>query len=457
MVLSCSVVRAQDRLPLEGLGLSVRLPDGAEASTREVAGKSATAILLPNELGYVIVQVARSGPGDLTTRDAEARLLERLLGEPGGDDPARYRADVPVRTTRGELLGASEPIEIGEAPDGRALTLRPFYLVLAARDADDPSARGYALLGRTAGEFIAFELFARPERLEPARAVFESILASVDISQAAGFSDERERRIAAGVAALAAIGNAGVGATIDGFEERWERYYRPGARRGDDQEIGYRRVRAHRGRRGEVGDSPPERWTASEQQPGYVVTIDARFLLDGGGTLDTRAAYFLSEDRESEFWTIRNGLRRRGDDRPASWTEIGTRDGRSMRVSIRRGRAAPQVIQPVFETAGYLSRVEAILLPELLLASGRPGEFAFYTYDHNAEKVLYREDDLTRSDGSQTLWTLTTSRAEAEIQRAVYDDEGRLLRVELGDGVRIEPVNARELLGLWQRKGLPTD
>jgi hypothetical protein len=106
------------------------------------------------------------------------------------------------------------------------------------------------------------------------------------------------------------------------------------------------------------------------------------------------------------------------------------------------------------EREGYLPVALALLLPQILVEAAVPGDFGFYTYRSDSGSVSYRDDILRQTDAG---WSLVSRLgADNPDLTRTLDGQGRLVLEMLPDGKRWEPIEAAELLELWQRKGLPT-
>jgi hypothetical protein len=139
--------------------------------------------------------------------------------------------------------------------------------------------------------------------------------------------------------------------------------------------------------------------------------------------------------------------------RPQLMREVGARLDGEMTVRTEMGGPATNTrIQPPIE--GYVSRAEAFLLPQLLLKREIPGRFGYYSYQSTTGKVSFRRDVLDKGDNN--TWKLTTRLAEGQKeQTGIYRADGTLLSGTLQNGASVEQTTGKELLALWQSKGLP--
>jgi hypothetical protein len=151
---------------------------------------------------------------------------------------------------------------------------------------------------------------------------------------------------------------------------------------------------------------------------------------------------------------VRNAIRK--DGKTDTVTEIGARTGKSLVVTIE-GTGLPQrTVKPVFQGDGYISRVEAWLLPQLLVKSRVTSDFAFYSYQSEAGSVCLRRDTLEQPIDKPDCWKLTSKLSDdKKPQVSYYNGKGELIRTELPDGSIWEPISFPRLVQLWQGKNLP--
>ncbi len=437
---------ADDPLRLDAAGVFVRVPEGAAIESRTLGAQQVTTVRLPESLGTIVLQ-ARPLPDDEPapaadefTRRLAAQLLE--LPDPGDFNPERDRP-----TTRaGAFLGPGPRLTAPAGP------VRPLYLRLAGRAEGAVVERGIAAFVPAPDRVILIDLLCSPERALRARQTFEAVLASVLARdpEAAERTSEIERR--QGAALLASISPERFAEVIRSTDAFFERLYRPQEGNVAAEEVGYRRTAARPGFRGEIAGKPRDRWSRSDNDAGTIVTVDARLLGENGQRIDSKAIYFLDEFRRDETWAVQMSVR--GDGPTTTWTEIGAREGRSLTVNITQGTTARRSVNPTIRVEGYLSRVEAILLPRLLAEAGEPGEFTFASYDSQREGVVERTERFERSpDG----WTLRTTFEDGRAQTTVVKPDGALVRTSLDSGLIWEPIEFQSLFRLWTSQGLPVD
>lgn len=437
------VTLADSPVQVPALGLKITPPIGSSSLTQSLGGQITATIILPDNIGSVGVHRRALVRDDLTLIELEAALLKRALGLPDG--ATGITIDTKVSTGEGESLGRSPFIAAG------GLIFRPFYIRL--RDADNPF-QGFAILLAARTEFLLFQLYTTERHFDRAREMFEVMLATVELEDAAASDRRRGDAIEEGVARLAALTPEDYDAIIRDFPEQFERIYKPapGGAAADETEVGYRRIKAWIGPREELtGESP-----RPNSPDGYLLRIDGLVLLDEERRADSRSLYFLSRDRTQEAWSVEMAIRSRGA-KPEVWSEIGARSGKNMSVQINRGGGVSHTIRPQIEGSGYISRLESYLLPQLLIKAGKPGRFAFYSYDQAAEANRLRFFELADVPERPGLWRVITRRTDDQGETAEYNQFARLIRVETTEGLLKRPIEFERLYSLWESKGLPLD
>ncbi|MEZ6244115.1 MAG: hypothetical protein R3B57_13855 [Phycisphaerales bacterium] len=446
-----TVALSTSPVTIESLGLTLYLPDGAGAETvasgTDVAAVT-TQIVFADASGVAAIHGKRTSDDDLDVKAVAKDLLDQMLASAG-----KVNAE-------GKLVPGSSQARVIESGD---LTINAqdasrFYIQIPKPEGN-PEVRGYTVFRPEPGRFVLFELFTTPEKFNAARVSYETMISSAHFASAGEVDLKRGVMVRAGAQALASLSAEDYRDVFTSFGQRWERLYSP-SRSGDeadDQEFGYRRVRAWVGRRGELEpDKPEEKWSDAEREPGYLLRVDAR-LLENDMTVDSRGLYFLSIDREREAWSLRMAIRREGA-KPSEWRETGARDGTSMAVRIEQDAAAPRVVRPLMHGEGYISMVETQVLPQLLIRAGVPADFAFYAYLSQAETIALRTDSVKMPEGKNgSVEIVTRPREDGPSQTATYASDGSLIHIDRPDGRIWEPTDHKRLLALWKSKGLPVN
>ncbi|RMH13882.1 MAG: hypothetical protein D6695_02660 [Planctomycetota bacterium] len=455
---------AHEPLVVDGAGVRMSVPVDSLIE-HDVYDKIATSkVILPDNLGAVVVQERRTRKLDLDTEAVADEIIKQLLAIGGrfgfihDDDDLSVGRDEHgnpepvIVTSRSVLLSRNKQYPVAGYKADHA------YVAIPREGSDDYTVRGSTLVKTDPGRFILFELYTSRAHYKKAREMYEVMLATATIEDPAHIAARRAAAIDAGVKALATLTESDYREIFENHPERWERLYRtaPTGATSDEEEIGYRRIRARIGQRGEMSPNKPrQKWSSDDEQEGYIVQIDAR-LLDLGGIIDTRSTYFLSLDRNEEAWVVNMSIRKEAG--TSRWQEIGARRGSEMSVNIVPESAARTKIRPQIQGEGYISMVESFMLPQILAHIAIPADYAFYSYQTSSGTIRMRYDSLDAPGREDGPWTLTTRlNADAPPQVTTIAPDGRILLTKLSDGRRWEPIQFEQLVRLWKNKGLPLD
>jgi hypothetical protein len=435
-----------DPWKLDSVGLTMYLPVDTIAQASSLASTASVQITPKDTTWLINIQTPRTINTDTTPAEiCDGVVTERFkaVGEvyiKPEDDSGR----------RGELVGM-----IGKLIEPRKTiringfdTERVYFSVPGNTPKAPDVVHGLTVFRTAPGQFVIFELVTTAPVFEKARSVYEATVATATFEDPTKILLTRAAGIAAGRRVLEAMTPADLRALLSG-PERWERCYRPASSGADSdaKELGYRRIITRVGRPGELGmGNGPE---------GYIVQMDAR-MLENGLTVDSSAAYFVSMDFETEFWTIRNAIRR--ERKVETLTERGARMGMSMVVQLEGSGLPKQEVRPVFQSDGYISRAMATILPQILVKSKVAADFGFYGYQSDEMTVCYRRESLEQPVDRPGLWKLTTRLSEKKPPMVSYfNGKGELMRTEMPDGSVWEPITKDKLVQLWKSKGLPME
>jgi hypothetical protein len=455
---------APDPLRVEAVGVTMHMPLGSVAENAVYEKIATVRIQLPENLGLVVIQERRTTNLDLGITHVADEIITQLLAlaprvgfitDP--DDPTVGRdkdgnREPQVVGTRGGVVSRNKNFQVGGYAADHS------YVEIPREGTNDMTVRGTTLIKTGPGRFVLFELFTSLQPAKRASEMYEVMLGSVVIEDPTDIASRRAASLAAGIRALARLEDSDYREIFDAHGERWERLY-TAAGTGltlDDEEIGYRRVKTRVGHRGDLTPKKPrEKWTANDLQEGYIVQIDAR-LLDLGGVIDSRSTYFLSADRREESWVVNMAIRR--EDGTSRWQEIGARSDTDLTVQIIPQSSAATTIRPQIDGEGYISVVEALVLPQLLARVAIPADYAFYTYQTTSGTIRLRTDSLNEAPQTAGGWTILTKlNADAELQTTRVNNDGKILSTNFQDGRRWDPIELDRLLQLWKSKGLPLD
>lgn len=429
---------------IPSLGLSVFLPKDSLVDLSRVQGGRTSVMVRPQgtEMPWV-VQIHNSVSSDhgLTLKVAMDNIISQRQGQ-FTRRLANGRTESLVR-----VFGRTEELTIGPYPAERV------YVDVPSRQ--DVPVTGYTLFQTGPGQFVIFQIDCLTSAFPALQTMYETMVATVQFRDPTELHADRAAAILAGKALLQQFNSSDLKAALDP-EPRFYRLYKPAGSgaASDAQEVGYQRIQARLGRAGDLDPGKPQSsWTAADRQPGYIVRIDARTLsLDA--VIDSVSIYFLSDDRNTELWS--NTMEVRTDRASERWVETGIRRENRLTVKTVRSGAEPTQVDWSPTPDGYISRVEAYLLPRLVVQADTPGSFGFYSYESALGKMTLRRDSYERSPTG--AWTATLQQSEnSPPMSSSLDAEGRLLRRQLPDGTVVEPTDAQRLRRIWKDKKLPLD
>lgn len=455
-----------DPFRLESIGLTLYAPAGShiEATTIGTAG-GASAQVLADDGGYV-VNIRTHKTTNLATTPAEV-----------AESTMRSWIDaVGVKDGSGQVSPAFANVLLREPKPGQSLTIpnhgQPleidrFYLATRQDVKQSSAIRGFTVAKISANQFVTFELITTEAGFPAARPMYEAMVSAAELRDPASINVDRVTAVTAGIKLLESLTAEDYTAILSS-PERWERIYKPAASGldADATEIGYRRIRTQKGPRSLV-DGRASGGTVTERQEGFIVQMSARFMQDGR-PIDSDSTFFVSPDRKDELWQVR--LTDRAQGKPVSMNETGARSERQMTVKVESPGTPGKIVKPSFMpargvTAGgsesdlftaYATRVESLLMPQILLRKQLQAEVGVYSYQSDAESIRLRRDLLEHQpDGS---WKLTTRLSEDRPpQVSRYDETGNLIRTDASDGTVWQPTTPQRLMEIWKSKGLPVN
>ena len=448
------------------LGLTLLFPEGASTQTDTLPGGQIKSIVQPPDGRWVIqVYNTRSTDTQLTAQAAlDAILTQRITGGPTG----RVNG-VTVR-----LLEATDRINdlIITAPDSDT-SVAAARAYLTERE-DTKTNTGYPPVGytviRTApGRFVTIQLDTLPDYFDDAKRVYETVVASARIADPDKAARVRAVQLSQGEAFVNSLSRADLDALMDS-EPVWIRIYEPASTGSpaDARESGYQKLAVKLGQLGELDRTKPSvNWSPEERVVGYLVSLDARVLEEPTSSapqgksvpyIDTSARFWLSRDREEEYWTIDLQFRTDEGRRLVSQT-LTRRDSRvTVRTSIE-GQPAETAEYDILEEH-YLSAVERVLLPRLVANRAKDDEGAlfnlgFYTYDSSRSAISFRSERFERAPGGG--WIQTTVPYKSALPwTTTLDRDGNMITQALPPARTLERTTFEELRSLWTSKGLPT-
>ena len=321
---------------------------------------------------------------------------------------------------------------------------------------EEEPARGYTVFQTDRGQFVVFQLQAPQKSFASARVTYETLITLAEFRDPTELNAERGAPLLAGAAFLDSLNKADYD---EAAKERttFFRLYAPASSSASSsaKEIAWQRVHITMG---QLGDLNPDRdkttWGQSEREFGYLVSIDARAKIDDK-TLDTQGRFFLSRDKSTERWSVRTEAIQ--DNRVLDHqTQTVVRNDKRLTIRTENPGSQPSTADYRIPDKGYISRVEAYLLPSLISAKNIPGAFAFYNYDPQFNKLTLRRETFTPRDGGKGWLQTTRLTEDAASHETILDARGNILRQTLPTGVVMEPADRDQLLSLWREENLPT-
>ncbi len=439
---------------LRSIGLYIRLPLGAKFESTEMSeGQAAFTVTAEDRSWRIRLHTPGSGDLTLTPADIAKSLLNELLAS---------------REIKGHENGPRSAVKVLDREDGVTINNVPaarFYVSLPAASGNTVVVSGYTVLQSAPGRFAVLQMDCLEPEYARARPQYETIVATTEFRDPADIAAERAAGIGAAQSLLEGLGRDDLEAALPPSEPVWYRIFRPGptGRPADDTEIAYQRIGAALGHRGELDPRKNKaQWRGADQDPGFVVRIDAR-LLQGESIVDSESIFFLTPDRDEEAWTIRMVVKE-GRKTPLTFVETGVRQGDDIKVTVEQPGRPPVIKQWRKPPEAYLSQVEAYLLPRLLAQAKAALIFNFYRYQSSRTELTLRRDILDRvqeGDASAprgAAWRLRSRPDENSLEERTYlDESGAIISRIQGGGEVMEPITLDELKRLWKSKGLPTD
>jgi len=466
-----SPVTVSEQLTIGPLGVTVFLPDGVEVSTNSVPGGRTTTTIRPGGgAGGVdwLMRVYNITSSDETITPAE--ITDSFIRD--------QTAKLDVHNVDFKLLHRQDSTEGEQLFIGK--TRLPASRFYSTSEPSDGILSGYTIVRVAPGRFVVFQLATGAVENTRGRFeftfeegkpyfgnqnvnLFETVVASLEYEDPALARLEDARRFHTGAEVLESMDMEELKATIERHDEPvFLRVYEPAetGSAADAREMAFQKITYKLGQLGELEPRVPRgSWTPKQREFGFIVTVEAK-AAQGDLTAETQARYFLSIDREEEFWVTTTVTRR---DR-ASFT--------AREALIRRGNALTVTVtedgQPSFtrdwnlaehdNKRFYVSRVELYLLP--LIVAERYGEeptdldMNFYAYDSAIRRLTQRTDMFTNRDISG--WKYTSKRSpESGLVEAILDADGELIRRQAGEGQVVERTTRERLSRIWRNKDLP--
>jgi len=432
---------------MDSVGLSVRVPTGAKVNSSRAGGKATACIQSPGDTWMINIQTPHSEAADI--KEAMDKTISLIQGSYGIVDPDQR----DVLKTQARILQRTDSLTLPGGPAARLYVSTPKV---------DKSrlVKGYTIFNPAPQQFVVFEFICHEQDFAKLRGIYETVVGTAVFENADAVVKARVEAVKAGSEFVRTLSEQDLAAQMNG-KETWFRLFRPGktGAKSDDEEIGYRGVKLWRGQRGEINpDKPKSTWGKADQQEGYLAQNRSRVLMTNGAA-DTVAIYYQSLDRSEEYWTIITSVKD-ATGHELSWArETGARNKSDMQVVCSNSNRPMTTVRPPLVNEGYITQLETVLLPRLLVQKRVAKDVGFYCWQPSPGgepgAIVFRKDSPTLQG---KLFALkTTFRDDNAAQVSSYSEKGELLRTELPQGMAWEPVDLMALKRLWQQKGLPVD
>jgi len=419
------------------MDLNIYLPVGSVSETTSFGINTSVGVGFPDKIGVMIIKEQRTSNADLTIDQVAQSILKQLT---------RFG-----NSRTGSVLHHDKELKIG------LWTGQRFYVRIPGTNNKPDTVRGMTIFQSQAQRFVIFDLTTLYRDYDKSKVIYETCVATMDLGNP---TDREVRRSAAIRRMLEFVDTRGIEdfqEAMTGKKDRWERLYMP-ASSGDDMdasEHGYRRIRSWGGFKGELTEKPRNRWTEDDKTLGYFVQIDA-MAIEEDLRVDTRATFYMSEDRSEESWTIKMSLRQ-GTSQSTS-TITGARSKKNLVILTDSSESGPIKTTPLIQGDGYVSQPLSYLISTMLAQKGDPGEYGSYVYNSSAGAITLRWDVVEHPEDTPDLIRVTTKvSSDTPPTVSLYNKDGELIRVRLSNGRIWEEIELDRLISLWQKKGLPLD
>ncbi len=380
------------------------------------------------------------------------------------DDQEQLRMALALKRSNSKLT----LVTVVNTAKEQMLTLQPSSQVLRQRDVsipDHPAHAIYFRLPQAKGEdqflaqglvqidaqtFAILEARSDITQADATAATFDAVLASTQITNLKEIDKQREAALSQG-AKWRNGGGTGEGLTLKKFHAAIvpQQLFRLVSKTGEAGFMGMNQSLITR-----------------DGKPGVRIEIDSKIIV-ADSHFDTLADYFLADDDSLELWSITttqrpaalgNALSRKlelnkpvakdapRDPNVRTSRETGIRTGNELSIIVENPDSP--VSHHVYQVprTGYLSQVEALMLPQLLPID-RPGTYGFYCYLSRRGMITFRTDNVTPALTGVAIETRVSPNEPA--LRTLLDSQRRLVDKQLSPGVRQIPSTLSELRNLW--------
>ncbi len=423
-------------LVAEAYGLKMHLPAGTTVTTQ----------LTDQKLMYVFADGREVGAWGM-------RLQPLVSSRPGASAESLIQDKIrEVRSTgRRFRIIANHPGLYG-AVEGRLL-----YLQRTLPDGAEV-INGWLILPTAPQRFLVFSLVMSADRFGLLRSVFDASFATIDLRSQEEVAAQRQARLERGRMVIDTLTPARLRSLVSG--RTLYRIYQPATsgRADDETEFGYFTMRFLEAPRGRLTpERLPSSYGAMESEEGLMVVIEARAIVDAAAKhyVDVEGRYWMGWTRSSEAWSVRVTERKGVTEHTTAETGVRARGVLNV-IHSAREEFTRQPTEWSIPDKAYLSQPEVFGLGGLLPRDGTvTGPMTFYHYDSRLRRVPRRIDDWQPADDPTGHWVLRTrSSIAAGVVTQIFDARGTRLRRIDTDGKITERIEHRELLRIWQAKGL---
>lgn len=411
---------SQQRWQDHSYGVSIRLP--VDAQTMRQTADDCLIRIADNRGTYGMTLSVKRSRDRLNLLAVAAAAKQQMIGVQGTTKLLSER-DVKVGTHAGRALYFQSPQARG-----------PDILIAEAMVQLDPQT------------FVVLDVRCDIEQKAAVGPIFDAILDSMRLTDPKELNRQREAALAAGTHWRNTLHQAAPGEKTSRLHQALIplQLYRLV---GKDKDLGYMRVE--------------QSAVTRDLKPGIRIHVESR-LAAGGSIYDTLGEYFLADDDLSELWSITTTQRPGGPAgaggvggavpgaQPPStlnrtFVETGIRTNGTLTLTLDTPEGSThhkyQVPGP-----GYLSQVEALMLPQLLPID-HPGTYGFYCYHSRRQAITYRTEQVIPALTGVTIETCLSPN-EAPL-RTTLDANRRLIEKQLSPEIRLLPTTAAELRKIW--------
>ena len=423
-------------LVAEAYGLKMHLPAGTTVTTQ----------LTDQKLMYVFADGREVGAWGM-------RLQPLVSSRPGASAESLIQDKIQELRSTGRRFRiiANHPGLYG-AVEGRLL-----YLQRTLPDGAEV-INGWLILPTAPQRFLVFSLVMSADRFGLLRSVFDASFSTIDLRSQEEVAAQRQARLERGRMVIDTLTPARLRSLVSG--RTLYRIYQPATsgRADDETEFGYFTMRFLEAPRGRLTpERLPSSYGAMESEEGLMVVIEARAIVDAAAKhyVDVEGRYWMGWTRSSEAWSVRVTERKGVTEHTTAETGVRARGVLNV-IHSAREEFTRQPTEWSIPDKAYLSQPEVFGLGGLLPRDGTvTGPMTFYHYDSRLRRVPRRIDDWQPADDPTGHWVLRTrSSIAAGVVTQIFDARGTRLRRIDTDGKITERIDHRELLRIWQAKGL---